>query len=379
VNEPYHAHRDSASILYVEDHPSVRKVSKAILQMEGYKVAVASDGQEALDMLTESDFMPDLIISDIAMPRMNGFELLHNVRSITRLNWIPFIFVTASSAREDVFRGRQLGVDEYITKPIEAQDLVVTVRNKLKRSSEQRMHAEEEMHRSQYIVLTLLSHELRTPLTHIKGGYDWLTSVIDENDPLLHTSVDLIGKGIRRLSRVSDQAIRYSELTSGYAQHQLAHYGRLIPLDDEITTAVHSVEHEYAERGIHLIQNTVESGMLICSMQGLLASALYEVLRNAAMFSPPDSTVELTLRRDADDPNQGVITVRDYGCGIPQQDQEKIWSILSQSNRAKYEQQGFGMGLSIVRQTMLVHNGTAELESEVDAGTLVTLRIPVAS
>lgn len=122
---------EKATILIVEDDLGLRTAVEDMLRMHGFEVQSAADGFEALEIMRQR--APDLILADITMPRMNGYQLLKRVRSRPEWVWIPFIFLTARSSAGDVRYGRELGVDDYISKPFEPDDLLTAVQGKLER------------------------------------------------------------------------------------------------------------------------------------------------------------------------------------------------------------------------------------------------------
>jgi len=119
-------------ILIADDNEDTRLLVSMILNKCGFQCEMASSGKEALEKL-EGGLMPDLILSDVMMPDLDGYALFQQVQR--RPNWrrIPFIFFTARDSMEDVKKGRELGVDDYLTKPIMPDALVAAVRGKLKR------------------------------------------------------------------------------------------------------------------------------------------------------------------------------------------------------------------------------------------------------
>ena len=125
---------DKSTILVVEDDPAMMIALRDILEGEGYAVITASDGRSALQALDAE--LPALILSDISMPVMDGIELFEMVRKVPRTAGIPFIFLTARGTSEDVFAGKSLGADDYITKPVTSQQLVSVVRARERRSKE---------------------------------------------------------------------------------------------------------------------------------------------------------------------------------------------------------------------------------------------------
>jgi DNA-binding response OmpR family regulator len=120
-------------VLIVEDNPAVLETIAFELEMRGYEVLPTSDGQHALDVLNLSNPLPDIIVSDIAMPDVDGFRLLELIRADPHWNVIPVLFLTAFNSPNSIRISKELGVDDYIVKPFQADDLVIAIENKLQR------------------------------------------------------------------------------------------------------------------------------------------------------------------------------------------------------------------------------------------------------
>ncbi|MCJ7824417.1 MAG: response regulator transcription factor [Anaerolineales bacterium] len=121
----------STKILVVDDEPVIRDSIAEILQLQGYQVLTASNGIEGLEAIRQN--VPEMIISDIMMPGMNGYQFYQRVRSHSEWLWIPFIFLSAKGEGEDIRFGKELGVEDYLKKPIDAEDLLAAVIGCLKR------------------------------------------------------------------------------------------------------------------------------------------------------------------------------------------------------------------------------------------------------
>ena len=366
------------TILIVEDNEDLRENAVLVLTLEGFNVFSATDGQEALDMLTTGQCSPDLIVSDIAMPRLDGYGFFEAVHNNPLLRSIPFIFLTARGSRRDVRFGKELGVDDYLIKPFNADDFLVTVKSKLKRNQELRQQAENRLDDARRSMVQLLSHELRTPLTYVTGGFSLLADGL-EQDKLpsdMQLSMGLIKSGTERLNHLAEQLVMYAELISGHSKIQLDKLGEPHDLEAVVKQALTKVQREANARSIRFdVVSRLPHPVKIFTVADLIGHAIYEVSRNSVAFSSEGSAVQVEL--SIDDKGMAQIAIVDHGRGIPQQDQERIWEIMIQSERTKHEQQGAGMGLPIVKQIMVLHGGTASLESHSQVGTTVTLSVPV--
>ncbi len=364
-------------VLVVEDNEDLRENAALVLTLEGYQVFSARDGQDAMDLLNSGQCHPDLIVSDIAMPRLDGYAFFEAVHNMPSLRAVPFIFLTARGSRRDIRFGKELGADDYLVKPFNADDFMVAVRSKLRRNEEIRQQAESELDDARRLMVQLLSHELRTPLTYVTGGFSLLAEGL-EQDSLpsdMQMSMGLIRSGTQRLNHLAEQLVLYAELISGHSRMQMQTLGEWFDLILMIKDAVSLVEQEALNRSIKIKCYLDDLGTVeVFTVQDLLRTAFHEVIRNAVAYSADggEVNVQLTVSHD-----EATFVVTDQGRGIPPEDQESIWDIMVQSERTKHEQQGAGMGLPIVKQLMLLHGGTASLKSEVGRGTVVTLRFPL--
>jgi len=140
-----------ATILIVEDHDILREGLSILLEAEGFGVLTADNGLSALDHMRSTN--PDLILSDITMPEMDGYEFYKAVRA--RSDWvtIPFVFLTARGEREDVFASKKMGVEDYLVKPVDRQELITTIRARLDRSNQLMLHQLENAYEGSLIML----------------------------------------------------------------------------------------------------------------------------------------------------------------------------------------------------------------------------------
>lgn len=374
-------------VLFVEDNPDFRESAASLLEVHGYEVTLASDGVEALEILNQNSRKPDLIVSDIAMPRMNGYDFFTAVREKLNLRDIPFIFLTAMDQDVQVRQGWLMGADQYIVKPFKPEDFIMVLNNRLKRSREITEHIhrtmEHEIEKIRHDLVQVVSHEIRTPLTYVKGGFDLLMEELMEQKQLLQDTPGieeyfrLIQLGTSRLNRLADQTVTMTDISSGQTKriYELEHGP--VDMGNLISATRPSVEDLARQENVTL-RFEIESGLRVEGVLDVLSKAVSEIIRNAIVFSGPNKTVYVRGYADGD---MGVIEVQDFGRGIRDEDLRRVWGIMQQSERMDHrrlEQQGFGLGLPIAQRILEIHHGNAVLESAVGQGTTVWIRIPLA-
>lgn len=370
-----------ARILFVEDNGDLRKSAALMLEIEGFTVVGAEDGRAALDLI-ETGFRPDLIISDIMMPRVDGYQFFEAVRrDHPYLRAVPFIFLTARGSRRDIAAGKLLGADDYLVKPLDSAELLGAVKNKLRRVAEMRDLADETLGHARQTLVELLAHELRTPLTYVTGGSALLAEELERQQPPLlsediRASLELIQSGAQRLNRLAEQAALYAQVVSGQVASQIRTGPsrlNLAFLVHDALSLVNGITHEHAL----IVQHAPSGGEAICvaGLRALLVTAISEIIRNAVQHSPAGSAVTILLDRTE---TQAILTVTDQGTGMDEQQQTMIWDLLIQLERPAGDHQGAGLGLPLVKGIVEAHNGEIDLVSAPGAGTQVTIHLPLA-
>jgi signal transduction histidine kinase len=361
------------TILVLDDNCDLLTNIELILEMEGYQVLSARSGSEALGMLEET--RPDLIISDIMMPEMDGYEFYQRVRQAPELLTIPFIFLSAKREREDIRFGKKLGADDYLTKPLEPEDLLIAVKAKLRRLGEIKASSRQEVERLRDIILRVLCHELRTPLTKIKATVELLVEnkvhLYDEEEQEL---LSLASKGGQRLEALIMDVLTVVNIETGEAKNLFEAKKQEVDLSLCIQEAIESCEKEAASRRTTIKVDMPKGLPAVTGHPKQLANMLSKLLDNALKFSP--QTGGQVVIRARDEEGWVKISVEDEGVGIPRAEIPRVFDLFYQVDRHQYEQQGIGIGLSIARELVEIHGGSIEVESEIGKGSIFTVILP---
>lgn len=359
-------------ILIVEDDLAMSNGIRDVLDMAGYRVQAAENGQEALHILEY--FRPDLIISDIMMPEMDGFELLDQVRRRSEWAMIPFIFLTAKGQRTDILAGKKLGADDYLVKSVDLDDLLVVVRAKLDRAMVMRQQARVEMESLKNNILNMLSHEFRTPLTYITGYVDLLQEggwSVDDLEKFLAR----IKGGSQRLNRLVEDFLLLVRFETDDAREAYELEKSSFSAWGSLINRTFSALREAADAQQVELQADIQPDVPpIIAHEGFVENAVLRVVDNAIRFSREGGGHALVRVQAA--PPGVVVSIADDGIGIPAAELPRMFDKFHQVNREKMEQQGAGIGLAIVRGIVELHGGSVECQSQEGQGTTIILRFP---
>jgi two-component system, sensor histidine kinase and response regulator len=364
---------DKQHILVVEDHGPLLEAIRHVLELENYAVMTATNGLEALELMEQ--VRPDMIIADIMMPRMDGYDLYKAVRA--RPNWvpIPFIFLTARSEKEDMLKGKSMGVEDYIIKPFDPQELLIAVQARLGRAQAIQEAADASFEQLKQQIINTLSHELRTPLTYIQG----YTALALESPPSTEDFRDFllsIKRGADRLTRLVEDMLLLVRLDTGQAADEFQVLSILqSDLGEVIQRTVRQHQEQASEQGVRLEVELADDLPVTRLSEPFFVDALDRLLSNAIRFCQrEEKRVKVTARVNDD---WLEIAVQDNGIGIAADQIPHLFERFRQIDREEMEQQGTGLGLSIAQQLIKLHSGEILVESKLGEGSTFTIRLPI--
>lgn len=374
------------TILLVEDNQTMLNGMKDLLEISdiGYDISVlsASDGRQALKVMSQQT--PDLIVSDVMMPNMNGYEFLEEVRENPAWRQIPFIFVTAKGEKEDKRQGKLSDANLYITKPFVVTQLLELIQAQLKRSLEQQRTQQQQAENLRKDLLQILNHEFRTPLTYVTAYYEMLAENASHGPRNEDYSMYLRGirAGNARLARLVEDFIMVMELRSGEARENF--YRLAKPLDNVaalLQAAIDARQEEASNLNVSLSFECQADLPAIFGVSAYVQNMVERILDNAVKFTAAykkraKETGHVVIRATAV-ADELHIAVQDEGMGIPPYAQAEIFDLFVQHNRTTLEQQGAGIGLTVAQGLANLHHGRIEVQSQENEGSTFTLILPV--
>ncbi len=357
-----------AHILIVDDNADMRDYLKRILSGH-FTVEAVADGTAALAAVQER--MPDLVLSDVMMPRLDGFELLKTLRTNTQTKEIPIILLSARAGEESVIEGLETGADDYLIKPFSASELVARVNTHLQMAQlrGEALSQERTISRRKDEVLSTVSHELNTPLVAILGWTRLLRSS-PSNQSMLMKALETIERNATLQAKLVQDLLDISRITAGKISLNV----EPVELQEVIETAIATVLQSVDSKNICLNCQFNSSSATVAGDPDRLQQIVLNLLTNAVKFTAQGGSIEVRL--DIKE-NQAQIVVSDDGMGISSELMAHVFDTFSQSESSK-SKGGLGLGLAIARHLVELHGGTIHAQSPgIGQGATFTVKLPL--
>jgi len=357
-----------AKILVVEDSVEMLYNISSILSLNGFSVTSARNGFEGLT--AAKNIYPDLIISDIMMPVMDGIEMLSAIRENEFLQTTPVIFLTAKVDRRDLRDGMVKGADDYITKPFKSSELLEAISAQLKRKERFKSKYDEIAQN----ISTYIPHELRTPLIAIMGYTDLLLSDLSSWDEETMTGMlTNVKKASGRLYKTIEKFIRYSEIELLLANHPENQLDGIkeISAKENVTYIAEKISKNYF-RPDDLMVSLGDVHLKIDEEHFQIL--VEELVDNAFKFSSKSQCVKINGVSAID---SMTLEITNQGRGMSVAEIEKINPFI-QHNRKHFAQSGNGLGLVTAVKLSKLYNVNFKLESELDKYFSVKLQFPLS-
>ena len=364
-------------ILVIEDERALLEDVISILQYAGYEVRGALNGEKGVPLAQE--WLPELILCDLMLPGIDGFEILRLIRADQTTQSIPFIFLTARDDRASQREGMNSGADDYMVKPFTATELLASINARMKRREQHIDNSlEERLEQTKQQLARMVTHELRTPLVSINTVLDIISRQMnqlthDELTDLLST----IDAGSKRLTHRVEQLVYITQLEAGLLAQDVIEKSQIImPTWDMLIAAINMARrfayHQQPNLDLQLEEHDRDA--TVCCNPPALKQALAELIANALTFSRPNSIVRISHWCTN---GQIWITIVDEGDGIEESKIARALRPFEQIDRDKREQQGIGIGLTLAYQIICAHGGDMNIRSVIGRGTQVTATLPL--
>ncbi|MCX6143715.1 MAG: response regulator [Ignavibacteriales bacterium] len=358
-------------ILVIDDDELICEMIASSLQLEGFETIRALDGIEGVE--AARTHLPDLIVCDIVMPKLDGYGTLKALREYPATAMIPFIFLTGQSAKSDVRQGMVHGADDFLTKPVMIGELVAAIQARLQRQVLVKQETDRKLDELRVNLSISLPHEIRTPLSGIIGFAEVLRDDVKSLGPEeISEMAKIILKSATRLGHMVENFLTFAQLemlAATSAPKAFVGKDTTVMFDLHIEEIADKKGKEYERPGdLKLSLGGAEASIATLSGKRIVE----ELVDNALKFSSRGQSIEIVTKAVDD---FWELTVKDSGVGMELKDITQIGA-YRQFQRKSREQQGSGLGLAIALKMSELYGGSLTIESEIAKGTLVTVRLP---
>ncbi|MGC9528569.1 MAG: hybrid sensor histidine kinase/response regulator [Limnospira sp.] len=362
------------TILVIEDEAYVREIILDILDAEGFGILGAENGKFGVQVARERS--PDLIICDVMMPEMDGYEVLKALREPPETATIPFIFLTAKSTRSDIRSGMDLGADDYLTKPFTRQELLGAIASRIQKQEAVDRKTQEQLEQLRSSITLSLPHELRTPLNGIMASSQLLMEDFKEmNEGEIETFLGDIYNSAHRLYRLTCNFLLYSDLELLKRDPERLKRLPTGTVEDPSSTIISVADRlleSYCDRALDLHLHLTHH-LEIEVPKTVFQKIVEELLDNALKFSLPETPVTV---KDSVQIDKYCLEVGDRGRGMTA---TQIANLGKNFDRSKSDGVGFGLGLILVRRLSELHGGHFTIESIPGEQTTARVLFPLCS
>lgn len=363
---------ETAQILIVDDEPSARQTAEMLLLREGHALHFAEDAYEALAHLDDEDeILPDVILLDVMMPGMDGFELCKRLKRNEKWSHIPIILITALDSKQDLARGLDAGADDFLHKPYHGLELRARVRSMLRIKA--RHDDLQTMLKLRQDLANMIVHDIRSPLSSILIHCDLLEEYIPE--------------GVDNLSMIRGESVRLSGFLTDMLMLAKMEHGRLVLVRshvniNEMAVAVYDSYSPIAHlKEVEFVLDLPSESIVMSLDKNLWRRVLDNLVSNAIKFSPANTVVTLRIRQSARVDNvdekcpQLCVEVIDQGPGIPNEYRETIFDQFKIIASGRRDVKQVGLGLAFCKMVVDAHEGEIYVKSNTPNGSIFMVEL----
>lgn len=363
------------SILVVDDVISNVLLLKVLLAAQKFNVITASNGMEAIDITKKQQ--PDLILLDVMMPGMSGFEVAQKLKNDPEVQHIPIIFLTALNSTADIVTGFKVGANDFISKPFNKEELVIRVNHQISLIAAKRIILQKTEELKKTIqgrdkMYSVIAHDLRSPLGSIKMVLNMFVmtmspQMIGEEQ---YEMLDSANKSTEELFTLLDNLLKWTKTQTGRLT--------VVFQDFELVKSISGVFEIFSlvssSKNIELIFDSNEE----INVRGdidMVKTITRNLLSNAIKFSFSGSKIIIEVKKIG---NMAVVSVKDFGKGMSQEEQQKLFN--SETHFSKYgtnNEEGSGLGLLLCKDFATKNKGDLWLQSEEGKGSTFFFSVPL--
>lgn len=345
-------------VLIVDDVPTNVMLVQAILKKEGYTLYTCDNGVKALKIAQEKH--PNLILLDIMMPEMDGYEVLQHLKSNPETNDIPVIIMSALSDMHSIVKGYQLGATEYVTKPFQREELLKRVSHRFELFSIKCIKQElESTIESRDTLYSVIAHDLRSPLGSLKMMINAILLMVDKK-----SIGDEVFEMLQMINKTSEDVFLLLDNLLKWAKNRLNRqqlHRQQTEINSVIAGSTKIYEPMAKQKGVVINTQDLHVQLMGSVDIEMLKTVMRNLISNALKYSVDGGSITISSKTEGD---YVVVAVKDTGIGIKPEDQDKL--LKGNSNFTTYgtnNEKGSGLGLMLCKDFIELHDGKLWFES----------------
>lgn len=375
-NLEYSIKRSDYKILIVDDVMSNVLLLRILLTKEQFQVCTASNGHQCIEQAKIEK--PDLILLDVMMPDISGFETATILKRDPKTKDIPIIFLTALNSPADLVKGFQVGASDFLPKPFNKEELVIRVMHQISLVAAKRLieKQNEELKRTiegRDKMYSVIAHDLRSPMGSVKMVLNMLSMMVspDTLGPELASLLIQANQQTEEVFSLLDNLLKWTKTQTGRLNVVYQDFNT-----DEVILGVIEIFNMVAEmKHIKIKHLETSENLKIHADIDMIKTIIRNFMSNAIKFSEKDSSIEIYVAREGD---FAKISVQDHGRGISDENQNKLFKV--ESNYTTYgtaNEEGSGLGLLLCKDFAIKNGGDLLLESKEGEGSIFSLLVPI--
>lgn len=364
------------TILIVDDVDANVLLLRLLISKAGFRTITASSGREALKIIKETP--PDLILLDIMMPDMDGYEVAKELSATENYSEIPIIFLSALNSSEDIVKGFKLGAADYVSKPFNKDELLIRVNHQISLIAAKRTISKQTEELRKTILgrdklYSVIAHDLRSPVASIRMVMNALVFNISKESiaPDMYELLTMANRLTDECYILLDNLLKWTKSQTGKLQTV---FQDGVDLNDLIN-GVLEVTRSVAElKNITVNYSDCDPTIVRIDID-MIKTVLRNLLSNAIKFSHEGSPIELTVLNEAE---RVIISVKDSGTGISEEHQENLFKVdVHYTSFGTNNEEGSGLGLLICKDFIERNGGELWFESKQGEGSIFSFSIPI--
>ena len=351
------------TVLIVDDNPNNLKVVAGVLKEEGYDFRMAKSGAQALKVLEK--IKPDLILLDIQMPEMDGFETCKRIKADESNEAIPVIYLTANTDTESINKAFKSGGVDFVTKPFNSEELLARIKTHIQLKVQSEQLVKQNVTKDRFI--SIISHDLKNPMATVLGFSELLKEDYESIErEKLKMYIDHIYNSTDFSLQILENLLEWSRIQGGVLEPVRENFN----LSELLKKNIEGLEPQALAKSIS-IESNFDQNLIINADKKMILTVIRNLISNAIKFTHKEGIISIFAKvKDVDTKSYIEIAICDTGIGMSEEDVQRLFKISSNFiSRGTNNEKGTGLGLILCNEFILQNNGEIKVESELGVGS----------